>query len=76
MLNNDLQICKNVFFIHGHCELINPRKNKICYNSKDCISKEGFFECKNNKCIKKEKKNICKQNNNCISNKCENNLCM
>lgn len=74
--NNQIQICKNTFFIHGHCELINPRKNLICYNSRQCISKEGFFECEKNRCVKKKKREICNQNNNCVSNKCISNQCL
>lgn len=78
MINNenDIQICKNTFFIHGHCELINPRKNNFCYSSKQCTSKEGFFDCKNNRCEKKNIGKICKQNNNCLSDKCVLSKCL
>ena len=74
-LNNDIQICKNTFFIHGYCELINPRKNIICNSSKECVSKDGFFKCKNNKCTLKNKNELCNNNNNCLSKKCIKNVC-
>lgn len=75
-MNPDIQICKNTFFIHGTCELINPRKNTFCYTSRECTSKDGFFECNKNKCIKKKKGEICRQNNNCLSDKCISNQCL
>lgn len=77
--NDNIQICKDTFYIHGHCELINPRKNTLCYNtSQQCTSKDGFFYCKkkNNRCQKKESQQICKQNNNCLSEKCILNRCL
>ena len=73
---NDIVVCKNTFYVHGYCELINPRKNTFCYTSQQCTSKDGFFDCINNKCQKKESQKLCKQNNNCLSEKCILNKCL